>query len=65
MWYNGTMNKKTRNKVAKHFGDGGYFNKKTKIPLSDIMKASRIMGDMNSERFWNSIIKDKMDRERK
>ena len=58
------MNKKTRDKISKHLGEGGYFNTKTKIPLSDVISASWVMGDMNSEKFWNSIIKKKIERER-
>ena len=54
------MNKKTRDKIYKHFGEGSYFDKKTKIPFSDVMVASWVMGDMNSEKFWNSIIKNKI-----
>ena len=59
------MNKKTRDKIYKHFGEGNYFDKRTKIPFSDVMVASWVMGDMNSEKFWNSIIKNKIERERK
>jgi len=58
------MNKKTRDKIDKHFGERrGVFNTKTKIPLSDVVTASWVMGDMNSERFWNSILKKKIERE--
>ena len=55
----GKMNTKTRRKLQKHFGSGFVFNTKTKIPLASVVIASYVMGDMNSEKFWNSIIKDK------
>ena len=55
----GKMNTKTRRKLQKHFGFGFVFNTKIKIPLSSVVIASYVMGDMNSEKFWNSIIKDK------
>ena len=58
------MNKKTRDKIYKHFGEGNYFDKRTKIPFSDVMIASWVMGNMNSEKFWNSIIKNKIEREK-
>ena len=59
------MNKRTRDQLQKHFGSGTLFNDKTKIPLCDVVQASYIMGDMNSEKFWNSIIQDKKERENK
>ena len=59
------MNAKTRNKMQKHFGLGFTFNEKVKIPLSDIVSASYVMGSQNSEKFWNSIIKAKKDRKEK
>ena len=40
------------------------FNDKIKIPLCDVITASWIMGDMNSERFWTDILRNKKDRER-
>ena len=52
------MNKKTRDKLTKLFGSGFHFNTKIKIPLTTVVTASWIMGDMNSERFWNDIIRD-------
>ena len=52
------MNKKTRNKLTKLFGAAYHFNTKIKIPLANVVSASWIMGDMNSERFWNNIIKN-------
>ena len=55
----GKMNTKTRRKLQKHFGSGFVFNTKTKIPLASVVIASYVMGDMNSEKFWNSIIKYK------
>jgi|TARA_Y100000296_G_scaffold2610_1_gene3709 hypothetical protein len=58
------MNKKTRDKLDKHFGIGGMFNEKIKIPLCDVISASWVMGDMNSERFWADILRHKKDRER-
>ena len=51
------MNKKTRDKLKKVFGLGYHFNTKIKLPLSDVVTASWVMGDMNSERFWNDILK--------
>ena len=51
------MNKKTRDKLLKVFGLGYHFNTKIKLPLSDVVTASWVMGDMNSERFWNDILK--------
>ena len=51
------MNKKTRDQLDKDFGLGTMFNDKIKIPLCDVVSASWIMGDMNSERFWNDILK--------
>ena len=57
----GKMNTKTRRKLQKHFGFGFVFNTKIKIPLSSVVIASYVMGDMNSEKFWNSIIKDKLN----
>ena len=59
------MNKRTRDQLQKHYGMGTLFNDKTKIPLCDVVQASYIMGDMNSEKFWNSIIQDKNERENK
>ena len=59
------MNKKTRDKIQKHFGVGAIFNSKIKIPISEVIIASCVMGDMNSERFWNSIIQKKIDQEGK
>ena len=53
------MNTKTRRKLQKHFGFGFVFYTKIKIPLSSVVIASYVMGDINSEKFWNSIIKDK------
>ena len=50
------MNKKTRDQLDKHFGLGTMFNDKIKIPLCDVISASWIMGDMNSERFWTAKI---------
>jgi hypothetical protein len=58
------MNRKTRDKLDKHFGIGTMFNDKTKIPLCDVISASWIMGDMNSERFWADILRNKNDREK-
>ena len=51
------MNKKTRDKLTKVFGSGYHFNTTIKLPLSDVVMASWIMGDMNSERFWKDILK--------
>ena len=59
------MNKKTRDKIQKHFGVGAMFNTKTKYPISWVITASHVMGDMNQERFWNSIIQKKIDQEGK
>lgn len=58
------MNRKTRDKLDKHFGTGSGLNDKIKIPLCDVVSASWIMGDMNSERFWTDILRSKKDRER-
>jgi hypothetical protein len=43
------MNKKTRDKLTKLFGTDYHFNTKIKIPLANVVSASWIMGDMNSE----------------
>ena len=56
------MNKKTRDKLKKVFGLGYHFNTKIKLPLSDVVIASWVMGDMNSERFWNYILKERKER---
>ena len=58
------MNKKTRDKLTKLFGTDYHFNTKIKIPLANVVSASWIMGDMNSERFWTDIFRSKKDRER-
>ena len=50
------MNAKTRIKLQKRFGLGFIFNSKIKIPLTDIVFASYVMGNQNSEKFWNSIL---------
>lgn len=50
------MNAKTRVKLQKRFGLGFIFNSKIKIPLTDIVFASYVMGNQNSEKFWNSIL---------
>tara|TARA_R100000278_G_C5406112_1_gene141383 strand:- start:24 stop:200 length:177 start_codon:yes stop_codon:yes gene_type:complete len=50
------MNAKTRIKLQKRFGLGFTFNSKIKIPLTDVVFASYVMGSQNSEKFWNSIL---------
>lgn len=57
------MRRKLREKIQKIFGNA-MFNETTKIPIHDVLMASFVMGDMNQEKFWDSLISSKRRRDK-